>query len=199
GTHERALRGARAVWLGPGARLGRRAHQDAHSSRTGSYRPKPVVRGTLVLVEVERLPRQTRIPKRLWLWWRGPGQPDLAVLWRAYAATRKSLKLSVGTIQPGHPLGLTPSRACAGSNPGVRSHEKRRRCGSHHTHSVTGARVAARGSRERESASTRLLKPRDRHTGCKVTTRRAAQANRVSPSQEGSRPGTPNVSKVPQG
>jgi hypothetical protein len=50
----------------------------------GSYRPKVVVRGTLVLVEVERLPRQTRIPRRLWLWWRGPGQPDLAVLWRAY-------------------------------------------------------------------------------------------------------------------
>ena len=37
-----------------------------------------------MLVEVERLPRQTRIPKRLWLWWRGPGAPDLAVLWRAY-------------------------------------------------------------------------------------------------------------------
>jgi hypothetical protein len=50
----------------------------------GSYRTKAVVRGTLVLVEVERLPRQTRIPRRLWLWWRGPGQPDLAVLWRAY-------------------------------------------------------------------------------------------------------------------
>jgi len=50
----------------------------------GSYRPKGIVRGTLVLVEVERLPRQTRIPKHLWLWWRGPGTPDLAVLWRAY-------------------------------------------------------------------------------------------------------------------
>jgi hypothetical protein len=50
----------------------------------GSYRTKPTVPGTLVLVEVERLPRQTRIPKQLWLWWRGPGLPDLAVLWRAY-------------------------------------------------------------------------------------------------------------------
>src|SRR5215212_4031901 len=29
-------------------------------------------------------PIQTRIPKQLWLWWRGPGRPDLAVLWRAY-------------------------------------------------------------------------------------------------------------------
>ena len=50
----------------------------------GSRRTLPTVRGTLVLVEVERLPRQTRIPKRLWLWWRGPGPPDLTVLWRAY-------------------------------------------------------------------------------------------------------------------
>ena len=50
----------------------------------GSRRTRPIVRGTLVLVEVERLPRQTRIPKQLWLWWRGPGAPDLAVLWRAY-------------------------------------------------------------------------------------------------------------------
>ncbi len=25
-----------------------------------------------------------RIPKPLWLWWRAPGQPDRAVLWRAY-------------------------------------------------------------------------------------------------------------------
>src|SRR5215210_6525560 len=50
----------------------------------GSRRTRPIVRGTLVLVEVERLPRQTRIPKRLWLWWRGPGAPTLAVLWRAY-------------------------------------------------------------------------------------------------------------------
>jgi hypothetical protein len=55
-----------------------------HHPTRGSRRPRPLVRGTLVLVEVERLPRQTRIPKQLWLWWRGPGRPDLAVLWRAY-------------------------------------------------------------------------------------------------------------------
>jgi hypothetical protein len=54
-----------------------------HPNR-GSRRTKPTVRGTLLLVEVERLPRQTRIPQRLWLWWRGPAEPDPAVLWRAY-------------------------------------------------------------------------------------------------------------------
>jgi hypothetical protein len=59
------------------------AKTDDHPTR-GSRRPRPIVHGTLVLVEVERLPRQTRIPKQLWLWWRGPGTPDLAVLWRAY-------------------------------------------------------------------------------------------------------------------
>jgi hypothetical protein len=59
------------------------AKSQNHPAR-GARRTKPTVRGTLVLVEGERLPRQTRIPKRLWLWWRGPGQPDPAVLWRAY-------------------------------------------------------------------------------------------------------------------
>jgi hypothetical protein len=59
------------------------AKSQNHPAR-GSRRTKPTVGGTLVLVEVERLPRQTRLPKQLWLWWRGPGFPDLAVLWRAY-------------------------------------------------------------------------------------------------------------------
>jgi len=59
------------------------AKSQNHPAR-GSRRTKPTVRGTLVLVEVERLPRQTRLPKQLWLWWRGPGAPDPAVLWRAY-------------------------------------------------------------------------------------------------------------------
>ncbi len=45
----------------------------------------PVVRGTLILVEVNRLPRETRKPKRLWLWFSGEDErPDLDVLWRAY-------------------------------------------------------------------------------------------------------------------
>ena len=50
----------------------------------GTRGPRPIVRGTVVLVEVSRLPRPTRLPKRLWLWWSGPGEPDLAVLWLAY-------------------------------------------------------------------------------------------------------------------
>jgi hypothetical protein len=65
------------AWAGVHAKSQNHPHK-------GSRRTLPTVRGTLVLAEVERLPRQTRIPKRLWLWWRGPGAPDLAVLWRAY-------------------------------------------------------------------------------------------------------------------
>jgi hypothetical protein len=45
---------------------------------------QPVVPGTVVLVEVSRLPGHSRKPQVLWLWWAGPGTPDLAVLWRAY-------------------------------------------------------------------------------------------------------------------
>jgi hypothetical protein len=44
----------------------------------------PVVRGCVVLVEVDKLPRQTRKPRKLWLWWSGEGEVDLDLLWRAY-------------------------------------------------------------------------------------------------------------------
>ena len=65
------------------AGAGVHAKTQNHPQR-GSGRTKPLLSGTLILVEVERLPRQTRIPKLLWLWWRGPGEPDLSVVWRAY-------------------------------------------------------------------------------------------------------------------
>jgi hypothetical protein len=42
--------------------------------------PKPIIRGTLVLVEVSPLPQQTRAPQVLWLWWQGPGTPKLDLL-----------------------------------------------------------------------------------------------------------------------
>jgi len=45
----------------------------------------PIVRGSVIRVEVEHLPRPTaRAKKTLWLWWSGPGTPDLDVCWRAY-------------------------------------------------------------------------------------------------------------------
>jgi hypothetical protein len=60
----------------------------AHEGR-GSREPLPIVVGTLVLVEVERLPRgeRRREPRVLWLWWYGleGAVPDLDLLWRAYA------------------------------------------------------------------------------------------------------------------
>jgi DDE superfamily endonuclease len=52
----------------------------------GSRRTRAYTRGTLILVEVGRLPTQTRQPQRLWLWWHGPdgATADLAHVWRAY-------------------------------------------------------------------------------------------------------------------
>lgn len=50
----------------------------------GSRGPRPIVRGTVVLVEVSKLAGQTRRPRVLWLFWHGPGKPDLSVIWRAY-------------------------------------------------------------------------------------------------------------------
>jgi DDE superfamily endonuclease len=66
----------------------------------------PVVRGTVVLVEVGKLPRQTRKPKKLWLWWSGESEADLDLLWRAYCRrfdlehTIRFLKQTLGWTAP---------------------------------------------------------------------------------------------------
>jgi hypothetical protein len=70
----------------------------------GTRGPKPLQRGTLLLVEVERLPRQTRLPKPLWLWWQGPpgATPDLGPVFRAYLHRfdlEHTLRFSKQTLQ----------------------------------------------------------------------------------------------------
>src|SRR5215210_4973491 len=59
-----------------------------HHEGRGSRGPLPIVVGTLILVEVERLPRgeSRRKPRVLWLWWHGPEgtRPDLDFIWRSY-------------------------------------------------------------------------------------------------------------------
>ena len=45
----------------------------------------PIVRGSVIRVDVEHLPKPTsRAKKTLWLWWSGSGEPDLDRCWRAY-------------------------------------------------------------------------------------------------------------------
>jgi hypothetical protein len=80
-----------------------------HEGR-GSRGPLPNVVGTLVLVEVERLPRgeRRREPRVLWLWWHGrEGRtPDLDLIWRSYVRrfdlehTFRFLKQSMGWTTP---------------------------------------------------------------------------------------------------
>jgi hypothetical protein len=50
----------------------------------GSREPRPIVRGTILRVQVERVPAKTRPPKVLWPWWAGPGELDPDLAWRAY-------------------------------------------------------------------------------------------------------------------
>lgn len=89
---------------------GLRPKQQARATR-GTRKPRPVVRGTVVLVEVGRLPARPYPPRGLWLWWAGPGAPDLDVLWRAYVRrfdlehTLRFCKQALGwtTPRPRHP------------------------------------------------------------------------------------------------
>lgn len=48
--------------------------------------PRRVIPGTLIRVEVSRLPKQTHPPKPLWLWWHGSVLPNLERVWKAYLA-----------------------------------------------------------------------------------------------------------------
>jgi hypothetical protein len=86
-------------------------HPKVHNhAAKGTRGPLPIVVGTLILVEVERLPRgeSRREPRVLWLWWHGPKgtSPDLDLLWRSYARrfdlehTFRFLKQSMGWTTP---------------------------------------------------------------------------------------------------
>ena len=92
-----------------------------HEGR-GSRGPLPIVVGTLILVEVERLPRgeSRREPRVLWLWWHRPegAAPDLDLIWRSYVRrfdlehTFRFLKQS---MEDGRRRGFaTPSRPTGG-------------------------------------------------------------------------------------
>jgi hypothetical protein len=47
----------------------------------GSRGPRPIVRGTVIRVQVQRVPAKTRPPKVLWLWWAGCGELNLDPAW----------------------------------------------------------------------------------------------------------------------
>jgi len=67
---------------------GRHPIPQQHASRGTRTQPhaRPLVRGTLLRLEVEHLPRPTKTPVPLWFWWWGATAPDLAEVWQAYVA-----------------------------------------------------------------------------------------------------------------
>jgi len=52
--------------------------------RFAGFAEPPVIRCHLIRVTVTRLPNGRKVPGPLWLWWNGPGVPDLDLCWRAY-------------------------------------------------------------------------------------------------------------------
>ncbi len=79
--------------------------QQNHPDR-GTRKTRPIVRGTVLLVEVSRLPARSYPPRVLWLWWAGTGAPNLDLLWRAYVRrfdlehTLRFCKQSLGWTTP---------------------------------------------------------------------------------------------------
>ncbi|MDP9486206.1 MAG: transposase [Actinomycetota bacterium] len=105
--HECEDSGHGAVRVRAWAKLHPKVHN--HEGR-GSRGPLPLAVGTLILVEVERLPRgeRRREPRVLWLWWHGPEgtAPDLDLIWRSYVRrfdlehTFRFLKQTFGWTTP---------------------------------------------------------------------------------------------------
>jgi hypothetical protein len=96
---ERFVLGEPETWKAPDAALTTRdprygnvsvqawhgLHPKLHGrGRWRDHDEPPIVRGTVIRVDVEHLPKATYSKKTLWLWWSGPGLPDLDVCWRAY-------------------------------------------------------------------------------------------------------------------
>jgi hypothetical protein len=88
-----------ATWGAPGQELSR--HDERYGQVSvmawGGLHPKlfcrgrfagfgasPVIKCHLIRVTVTRLPNGRVVPGPLWLWWAGPGAPDLDLIWRAY-------------------------------------------------------------------------------------------------------------------
>jgi hypothetical protein len=86
---------------------GQHARRDARGRR-------PIVRGTLLLVAVARLPQQTRAPQALWLWWQTPDDPesipDLDRAWRAWRAYGRRFDLEIVCTQMTKPHVLASGR-----------------------------------------------------------------------------------------
>ena len=80
----------------------------------GTRRPRPIVRGTILRVQVERVPARTRPPKVLWLWWAGSGEFDLDLAWRAYIRRfdlEHSVRFAKQTLGWTTPRPRTPEQA----------------------------------------------------------------------------------------
>ena len=75
----------------------------------------PIVRGTVIRVDVEHLPKPTgRADKTLWLWWSGPGEVDLERCFRAYLRRfdiEHAFRFSKGTLGWTTPQLCTPAQA----------------------------------------------------------------------------------------
>jgi DDE superfamily endonuclease len=95
-----------------------RAWHDLHprlSSRRWTGTKLPIVRGSVIRVDVERLPKPfPGAKKTLYLWWSGPGEPDLSLCFRSYLRRfdiEHTYRFAKNTLGWTTPLLQTPEQA----------------------------------------------------------------------------------------
>jgi hypothetical protein len=96
------------------------AWREVHPKLSGrghwtEYQVPPIVKGSVIRVEVEHLPKPTaRAKKTLWLWWSGDGEPDLDLCWRSYLRRfdiEHTFRFMKGTLGWTTPSVCTPQQA----------------------------------------------------------------------------------------
>lgn len=97
-------------------RAWRGLHQKLHGrGRRKGVSELPIVRGTVIRVDVEHLPKPTgRHDKTLWLWWSGPGEANLERCFRAYLRRfdiEHAFRFLKGTLGWTTPQLCTPAQA----------------------------------------------------------------------------------------
>jgi hypothetical protein len=108
-THDKRYGDVRVqAWAGLHPKLHGRGRWKGHDV-------PPIVRGTVIRVEVEHLPKPTaRTKKTLWLWWSGPGPVNLDLCWRAYLRRfdiEHTFRFAKGTLGWTTPALRTPEQA----------------------------------------------------------------------------------------
>jgi hypothetical protein len=105
-AQELATRDARYGQVQVSAWTGLHPKLESRGPFAGTAGPLPIIAGTIICIQVSKLPAGKEHPDPIWLWHAGPAAPDLDLCWRAYLHrfdlehTYRYAKTALGWVTP---------------------------------------------------------------------------------------------------